>query len=295
MNKRGFTLVELLAVITLISLMGILVIPSINKSINDMLKKSYEDQIETIELAASNWGADNPYSLPAYDGEVTTITLGTLKAGGYVDPDLVNPDTDKSFPNDLLIEITRKRKNFKYTVIEDSGTDSDIEYNENGPVIVLCGNSTVYVDLGSTYSEPRCEGTSYVGAMAYDSNKNPIPSSLSKNGEVNTSVVGKNKITYISLYNNMSTSVTRTVIVKDMTGPEITVNGDTGNQKIYIEKDSNYVIPRASATDLDGTVISNIRPTGTVDTSKAGSYRLVYEAKDKSGNSSKLELVVIVR
>lgn len=295
MNKKGFTLVELLAVIILIGLMGIIIIPSVNKSINDMLKESYDDQVQTIELAASNWAADNPYSLPAEDGGVTTITLGTLKAGGYVDPDIINPDTDKSFPNDLLIEITRKKKNFTYKVVEGSGTESDIEYNENAPVIVLCGNSIIYNDLGKTYKEPRCEGTSYVGAMAYDSKQNPIPSSLSKTGSVNVNRVGSYKITYISLYNNMTTSVTRTVVVKDMTGPTITVNGESENQKINITKGTYYNIPKGRATDLDGTVISNITPTGTVNTSKEGSYRLVYEAEDKSGNKSKLELVVIVR
>ena len=295
MNKKGFTLVELLAVIILIGLMGILIVPSVNKSIRDMLKESYEDQIQTIELAASNWATDNPYSLPAEDGGITTITLGTLKAGGYVDPDLINPDTDKSFPNDLLIEITRKKKNFIYKVVEGSGTESDVEYNENAPVIVLCGNSIVYSDLGKTYDEPRCEGTSYIGAMAYDNNQNPIPSSLSKTGTVNINKVGSYKITYISLYNNMTTSVTRTVVVKDMTGPKITVNGKSENQKINITKGTTYTIPKGSATDLDGTVISNITPSGTVNTGKVGSYRLVYKAKDKSGNESKLEIVVNVR
>lgn len=295
MNKNGFTLVELLSVIILIGLMGILIVPSVNKSIRDMNEQSYEEQIEMIELAASNWATDNPYSLPAEDGGVTTITLGTLKAGGYVDPDIVNPETDKSFPNDLLIEITRKKKNFRYKVVEGSGTESDVEYNENAPVIVLCGNSIIYNDLGELYQEPRCEGTSYVGAMAYDSDQNPLPSTLTKTGEVNVNEVGTYKITYISIHNNMSTSVTRTVVVKDMSGPTILVNGKSENQKINITKGNSYTIPKGSATDLDGTVISNIVPSGDVNTNKAGSYKLVYEAEDKSGNKSKLELVVIVR
>ena len=296
MEKKGFTLVELLAVIIIIGVMGVIIIPTVNKAIKDFRGDTYENQIETIELAASNWATDNPYSLPAEDGGVTTITLGSLKSGGYVDVDLKNPKTDKSFPNDLLIEITRKKKNFRYKVIEDSGSDVDVEYNERAPIIVLCGNSIDYVNLGTaTYEEPKCEGTSYVGAMAYDYQQNPIPSALSKTSTVNTSQAGTYKVTYVALYNNMTTSATRTVVVKDMEGPTITVNGSSENQKITINKGSTYNIPVGSAVDNDGTTISNIQPSGTVDPTTAGSYRLVYKAKDEAGNSSKLELVVIVR
>ena len=131
--------------------------------------------------------------------------------------------------------------------------------------------------------------------MAYDYQGNAIPSALDKTSTVNTKKAGTYKITYVALYNNMTTSATRTVIVKDMEGPKITVNGSTENQKIRINKGSTYTIPVGSAVDNDGTTITNIKPSGTVDTTTAGSYRLTYQAEDKSGNKSKLELVVIVR
>lgn len=295
MEKKGFTLVELLAVIIIIGVMGILIIPTVNKSIKDFRMSSYDNQIETIAAAARNWATDHPYSLPTEDSGVMTITLGTLKSSGYIDVALKNPKTDKSFPNDMLIEIKRKKNNFRYTVIEDSGTESDTEYNERGPVIVLCGNSNEYVNLGSTYQEPTCLGTSYVGAAAYDYKQNPIPSALSKTGSVNTSKLGTYKITYIALYNNMTTSATRTVTVQDMEAPKIVVNEKTENQKIKIPKGSTYKIPIGTATDNSGEQFNNIKPEGSVDTSKAGSYRLIYKAKDKAGNTGKLELVVIVQ
>lgn len=294
MKKNGFTLVELLAVIIIIGVMGILIVPTVNKSIKDFKNSSYEDQIDTIAASARNWATDNPYSLPAEDGGVMTITLGTLKAGGYVDVNIKNPKTDKSFPNDLLIEIQRNKKNFRYTVIEDSGTNNNIEYNERGPIVVLCGNSNEYVNLGSTYTEPSCAGTSYVGAAAYDYKHNPIPSALSKTGTVNTTKLGTYKITYMVVHNNMTTTATRTVVVKDMEGPVITVNGKQEGQRIRIKKGSTYTIPTGTATDNSGESFTGIEPTGTVDTSKEGNYRLVYSVKDKAGNVGKLEIIVVV-
>ncbi len=294
MKERGFTLVELLAVIIIIGIMGILIVPTVNKSIKDFRKSSYGDQIETIAAAARNWATDHPYSLPTEDGEIMTITLGTLKSSGYLDVALKNPQTNKSFPNDMLIEIKRKKKNFKYTVIEDSGTETDTEYNERGPVIVLCGNSNEYVNLGSTYKEPTCLGTSYVGAMAYDYKQNAIPSSLSKTGSVDTKKLGTYKITYIALYNNMTTSATRTVTVKDLEAPKIVVNGKSENQKIRISKGSTFTIPKGTATDNSGEQFKEIKPEGTVNSSKVGSYRLIYRATDKAGNTGKLELIVQV-
>ena len=59
MNKKGFTLVELLAVLVLISLLMGLAIPGINRISNNMKKKSYNQKIKLIESAAELWGQDN--------------------------------------------------------------------------------------------------------------------------------------------------------------------------------------------------------------------------------------------
>ena len=50
--KKGFTLVELLAVIILLGVIGLIVVPSITKTINNSKEDLYNDQIGKIKLAS---------------------------------------------------------------------------------------------------------------------------------------------------------------------------------------------------------------------------------------------------
>ena len=59
MNKKGFTLVELLVVIVLISLLLTLAIPGISKLSTNMKKRSLNKKIELIEQGAISWGQNN--------------------------------------------------------------------------------------------------------------------------------------------------------------------------------------------------------------------------------------------
>ena len=93
MNKKGFTLVELLAVLVLISLLMGLAIPGINRISNNMKKKSYNQKIKLIESAAELWGQDNKTRLQA-DADCSSeiskckkITIGDLIKDNYLDSD----------------------------------------------------------------------------------------------------------------------------------------------------------------------------------------------------------------
>ena len=77
-KKRGFTLVELLAVLVIIAVILLLIAPQILKKINDSKSSLYDTQMEEIKKAArvymSNLNIDN----------TITISLGELKKAGLV-------------------------------------------------------------------------------------------------------------------------------------------------------------------------------------------------------------------
>ena len=56
MNKKGFTLVEILATIVLIGLLFGLAVPGVNRIRDNMNKKALNTKIQLIEQAGVLWG-----------------------------------------------------------------------------------------------------------------------------------------------------------------------------------------------------------------------------------------------
>ena len=118
--KRGFTLIEMLGVITIIALLALIIFPIINNQVNENKQELYQIQIKNIENAAKNYGAYNLHILPSEGSEFksTSITLETLINEGYMDENLTNPFTKEEFDLSLEIKITFENGKLNYKVIE---------------------------------------------------------------------------------------------------------------------------------------------------------------------------------
>ena len=107
MNKKGFTLVELMAVIVLIGLIAALISIPVNKAIKDSRKKMYERQIDQIILSARNWATDNPYLLPPYiEGNSVHLTIEQLINAEKLDTKIVDSRNKKEISSCSYVEIT---------------------------------------------------------------------------------------------------------------------------------------------------------------------------------------------
>lgn len=96
MNRKGFTLVELLAVIVLIAVITLITIPSIKYASKRIQQKNYETKVKLIKAAAEEYGDDykeiilysstNTYTNPS-DGQTypsMTIHVNDLLLNGYL-------------------------------------------------------------------------------------------------------------------------------------------------------------------------------------------------------------------
>lgn len=117
-NNGGFTLAELLGVITLLAILAIIVIPAIEKTLKEGKDDLYISQIKSIESSAKMWGTDHLDSLPNKD-ESITIILQTLQQDGYIAEDIENPKTEEPFDPNLQIRITNHGNYYTYKVIEE--------------------------------------------------------------------------------------------------------------------------------------------------------------------------------
>jgi len=106
MNNKGFTLMELLAVIIILALLSLLVGTSVTSVLRNSKLKLYDTQIKLIETAVDAWKSDNIYKLPE-PGNCAYITLGDLKAYGLLEENLNNPKTNEPFSNEMIIKIRK--------------------------------------------------------------------------------------------------------------------------------------------------------------------------------------------
>ena len=146
------------------------------------------------------------------------------------------------------------------------------------PVITLLGDTTVTIEVGTTYTDS--------GATAADNYDGDLTSSIAIVNNVDTSTVGTYTVTYnvSDTSGNAADSVTRTVNVVDTTAPVITLLGDN---PMTIEVGTTFTDPGATASDAgDGDLTSSIVVSGSVDTSTIGTYTLTYDVSDTSGNAA---------
>lgn len=118
MKNKGFTLIEVLAVIIILGVIGLIVMPVVTNSLRESKDDLYEVQISNIKEASKTWAADNIYTLPTGVDESVIVTLETLQTEGYIDEGIKNPKTDELFePTETCVKVLYNGKKYTYTVL----------------------------------------------------------------------------------------------------------------------------------------------------------------------------------
>lgn len=148
MKKNGFTLVELTAVLIILSVLGMIIIPIVENSINSGKNELYVAQLDSIKASLKKYAVSNINSKIKNVGDNIFLSLYQLKIENYLALDIKDPRTETLLPNDMLLRIHKESKNYTYEVLETSGTKvSEKEYNTNTPIIEIeivsyyCGSS----------------------------------------------------------------------------------------------------------------------------------------------------------
>lgn len=113
MKNKGFTLIELLGVIVILSLLLMVIVPSVVSSIQDGQENADESTTNSIVLAARNWFSDNKDVMS--NRTSYTVTVSTLKSGGYLEGDITLPSKGCSLNSaSVTITATEKSNTTKY-------------------------------------------------------------------------------------------------------------------------------------------------------------------------------------
>ena len=197
-----------------------------------------------------------------------------------------------NYDGDLTDKVIREEKDgiVFYTVSDSFGNTTTVErkivYKDTvAPVITLNGEADLKISTGEEYVE--------AGFVANDDCEGDISDKVVVSGEVDTAKNGSYVITYAvkDSYGNECV-INRNVTVQDITPPSISLKGDK-NQ--YIKIGSTYSDPGFSALDtVDGDMTDKVQVSGSVDTSKVGSYTISYKVTDSSGNSNSVSRQIYV-
>lgn len=264
MNKKGFTLVEVMGVIVLLAAITLIALPVVDKQLKQGNEELYESTIDSIEGSLELYMS----GIDLRENEYMKINLYQLKQTGLIDNDLKNPVTGEFLPNDMLITITNNNGALEYNIDLESGNNKR-DYDSIPEMSMT--NFVEYVELEDDYTVSDTDVTSKY---------NDTVLTTSIEGSVNTSTLGVYIIKYKTSYQNVSNEVYKTVIVRDTKGPIIEFDD------LYLSLSSVHVYDYEEDINVfDPSGVKSI-DVETDFGALTGLYSVKYTAIDNLGNKT---------
>lgn len=304
MKNKGYTLVELLAVLVILSIIVVLVFPTVNNVLFQSKDTVYQTQINKILNASYDFSLKNMEYLPEYN-KSAYITLGELKYNGLIPFDLTNPDTNNYFEDNLVISIKNVGTNYK-TTNENSKTKGDYLYTveinktENKDLLPKInlenlpqnsdGDYLVTLDLNENLENITYTAISHDDIDLTDKVRKYIVSDDQVVDRIDSSKSSVYTINYSVIDDNGYANLSKLhIIIADIKSPEITL--PTNNK---INKDMIIFDLLNGVICEDNSGFCEIETSGEIDFGVIGKYIITYTAKDPSGNTSTKKRVITI-
>lgn len=279
--KKGFTLVELLASITLLAILSMVAIPHILKKIDIMKEKTLENLVATIEESTIKYVLENREEVTELD-EIGFVNIGlkTLIDLHYIEGNLENSVTGKKIAVDDVVYVTLNSKNVVAAKYDP--------YQKDNPKVILLGKKNIRLKRGTAYIE--------YGAIARDKFGSDITSQITIDSNVNMSIEGEYSVFYSvpnAIVVERCVTVTSDFISNDIEKPILSSN--IPNNLIETNVGVSITMPVVKAVDnVDGT-INNIAPSyNNVNINQTGTYKIKYNYTDSSGNKATTLVVTVI-
>ncbi len=119
-KKNGFTLIEMLAVVTILGIISLLAFPYANNLLKKSKDNEYNRFLDDIYLATEAYlvdNSDNYAALTKEDG-VEYVSLEKVVKGGYLKSTTVNPKTGEKIDLNKSVKVTNKNKKYNYALMD---------------------------------------------------------------------------------------------------------------------------------------------------------------------------------
>ena len=169
--KKGFTLIEIIAIIILLSVIALITYPVINNLITEGKEKLYEKQINELERLSNTWVTKNTNKLKTEEGYTYDLSFEELNEQGFTsDKQIQNPKTGKNLTGCMKVTYNSSKNGYDVAYDEGctpSGSSSEITFKNK---ILGASNSNIVTTGDGLYSKTTSTGTTYYYKGAVENN-----------------------------------------------------------------------------------------------------------------------------
>lgn len=287
MNKKAFTIVELLSVVVILAVITLVSIPILINTSKKSKEGLYKEQISRLEEIAYNWGVKNISDLPMMSKDARFLELNDLFSKSAMnEKDVIDPRTNKKLEG--CIKITVKNVKYKFKYYNKSCDSLKEEYKPKFKKTKMEYDA----ELGDVFKLPNIKATNVLGEEVIV--KGPYLNDKLIT-YLDTTKEGEYTLVYKAIDNvrDINSELKIKVKVVDTKDPTIIVNNKSESftmvKPVYADE---FIIPKATVIDNSK---QKIKLTITTNLSSIpGKYYIKYVAKDKSDNIGVLIVTVNV-
>ena len=304
--KKGFTLVELLAVIVILSVISMLVFPNVIKIINQSKENLYQSQLRDIENVAKNFSIEHPELLDANRINATYVTLDALKQSGYLEVDKINnPKNGQEMNGCIKIQYNESNNQYNYNYEEincsnDATLKGYIITYQNGLNKANAKNKLLYEDerniVLSAYEKVLSDYNNLISIVGgttdglYDIDDEYIFRGLNPNNYVKLGTGGDS---YRIISMNKKDKTIKLIKVT----PESSAYSSNNSNSFIESSVATYLlnlITSGSAKDFSNIIVDGIKwKNGILDVNTSVDYNVLKSIEATSTLSNKMGVVQI--
>ena len=272
---------------------------------NEVLEES-QDVLSSVEKGAETIKAPKLYiksdkALNAgdhmagnvkYENGFTIVDLQSVWEGKNIEPGKTYTFKLKGDANISGIDLVQRMSEngvdmYRQSIFGDSG---EVPQGNQAPVLHGVDNKTI--NIGDSFDK-------LAGVTATDNEDGNITNKIKVDGSVDTSKAGNYKLVYsVEDSKGLKTEKDRVITVKGEEPPQgnqAPVLHGVDNKTINIGDSFNKLAGVTATDNEDGDITNKIKVDGSVDTSKAGNYKLVYSVEDSKGLKTEKDRVITVK
>ena len=288
-RKKGFTLIEIMAIIILLSVISIIIYPVINNTISKSKDDLYDQQIEELVRLSNAWVAGNAIDLVPKEGFTYDLTFEELATQGYiVEKDIINPKTGEVFPG--CMKVTYNSVDSNYNVSYDEACEA--ETGDVTPIINLVVDEGVINSAGYAVRDFNVKVLgSNIASYKYCTGTRECEPIVSVNGNSGNIAITNEGITYVCVIGKKGSKTTKKLCKSykldksDFVMGELVIDGTLGENGWYTSD------VKLSVRDVEG-VTSKLNINSITENTKG--TEVILTSTSKSGKTGTKKYTVKV-